>query len=423
MSTNPFGTSDDSSSSSVSTVNVDDNGKKMDRRKSANPFIGEDDAEEMGNDNIVAVDRNNSDDLVLATVTLASDEEDCADNKASRRKSTNPWGYGEEESGESDKNNSQCNSVEAQREDRNEVWEAEGTIISDITEMDHGSVFSGWRTGEMNMNNNERRISQPLVFKSNPNGSGYFLNMKDAPEDVKEYNLDSGYWDGSVYEAIYNECDKSHVGARIELKKRIIAAHEKNDVVTLDAMWRSPISVRVSSWLPNIEDPDSKEMHTGYFATVYLTSRPTHQWQVIARFGKFYNLYSRMKKSSYEKLFPGGMTCPFPDDRWRTKFFGVNDDTRSGRQKALDGWFRELVTSPKVMLDANLRKYLFEFLEVEKNKTIAGEIQVLSKRDQQGASAVGSTAFTTGSSIAKRMSGPIGSQSAPPRPYDVPLGY
>ena len=115
--------------------------------------------------------------------------------------------------------------------------------------------------------------------------------------------------------------------------------------------------------------------------------------------------------------------CPFPDDRWRTKFFGVNDDTRSGRQKALDGWFRELVTSPKVMLDANLRKYLFEFLEVEKNKTIASEIQVLSKREQQDASAVGPTVFTTGSSIAKRMSGPIGSQSAPPRPYDVPLGY
>ena len=71
----------------------------------------------------------------------------------------------------------------------------------------------------------------------------------------------------------------------------------------------------------------------------------------------------------------------------------------------------------------NLRKYLFDFLEVVKNKTIASEIQVVSNREPQGVSAAASTVFATGSSISKRMSGPISSQSAPPRPYDVPLGY
>ena len=417
---NPFGTFDDNSSSSLATVNVEDDENVRDRRKSVNPFI-EDDTEEIGNDNIVAEDIYDRE-VIMATVTLTPEAEayDYGDTKVSRRMSTNPWGDQDEEGRRSDDddNNSQLNSGGYP----GDQWEGEGTIISDITDMDLASVVTGGRAGGAHVNA-RKRMSQPLVFQSSQQGTAsYFIDMKDAPEDVKDYNFDCGYWNGNAYEAVYNECDQSHVGARIAMKKKVISAYERKDVATLDNLWKSPISVRVSSWLPNIQDPESQELHTGYFATIQLTSRPTHQWQVIARFGKFYQLYLKLKKASFEKLFLNGMACPFPEDRWKTKIFGVSDDTRDWRQKALDGWFRELVMSPKVMLDVNLRKSLFEFFEVDKNKAIASEIQVLPS-SSGGASVAAATVFSTGSSIARRMSAPVNSSSTLPQPQSVPIGY
>ena len=336
---NPFGTSSDDDSS-LATVTLEDSQDK----KSANPFAEQDEREKAA---IPAAFK------VLATIPLTDEEDTDKDNKASQRKSTNPWGYGDQESGESvNENNFNLASIDAQQGDSSEVYEAEGTVISDVTDLDQASVFSGWKAGEKGGGTRESRAIQPLVFQSKTQVAGTcFVDMKDAPEDIKEYNLDAGFWDGGVYEAVYNECEKSHIGARIAMKNKVVEAYRKNDLVTLDILWRSPIAVRVLSWLPNIQDPDSNEPHTGYFATVYLTSRPSHQWQVVARFAKFYNLHSKMKKLCYEKLFfPGGMTCPFPDDRWKSKFFGVNDEVRDKRRNGLDGWFRELAMSPQVIL-------------------------------------------------------------------------
>ena len=75
--------------------------------------------------------------------------------------------------------------------------------------------------------------------------------------------------------------------------------------------------------------------------------------------------------------------------------------------------------------DPSLGKLLFEFLEVNENKALANEIQVLPKKENGDAARVADSALISGSSISKRMSGHVssGSQSMPPRAFDVPLGH
>ena len=83
---NPFGTSSDDDSS-LATVTLEDSHCK----KSANPFAEQDEREKAA---IPAAFK------VLATIPFDKEDTD-KDNKASRRESTNPWGYGDQESGES----------------------------------------------------------------------------------------------------------------------------------------------------------------------------------------------------------------------------------------------------------------------------------------------------------------------------------
>ena len=68
---------------------------------------------------------------------------------------------------------------------------------------------------------------------------------------------------------------------------------------------------------------------------------------------------------------------------------------------------------------------MFEFLEVNENKALANEIQVLPKKENGDAARVADSALISGSSISKRMSGGAssGPRSMPPRAFDVPLGH
>ena len=74
------------------------------------------------------------------------------------------------------------------------------------------------------------------------------------------------------------------------------------------------------------------------------------------------------------------MTCPFPNDRWKVRLFGIKDENRDWRKSGLDGWFKELVRDPRIILDMNIRNALFEFLEVENHKGVADSISSLTQR-------------------------------------------
>jgi len=127
--------------------------------------------------------------------------------------------------------------------------------------------------------------------------------------------------------------------------------------------------------MPNIEDPETRELHTGYFISVNMTYQLNNSWQIIARYAKFYGLYCKLSKA-LTVHFPNGMLNLFPNDRWKTMIFGVTDSVRNSRQKGLDLWLRELVMNPKLMLDKSARSILFDFLEVDKHK---GQFQVSSE--------------------------------------------
>ena len=124
----------------------------------------------------------------------------------------------------------------------------------------------------------------------------------------------------------------------------------------------------IASWLPNVED-ENKSLHTGYFTSVTPSSYPSKSWQVVVRYDKYYNFYCKIYRP-LESCFPSGMENLFPDDRWKTRIFGVNDEVRNARRNGLDLWFRELIINPKVILHDVLRKELYEFLEVEKHKAL-----------------------------------------------------
>jgi len=110
-------------------------------------------------------------------------------------------------------------------------------------------------------------------------------------------------------------------------------------------------------------------MHTGYIATVAFAVHPSRSWQMITRYATYYNFYCKFHKELSAST-PRGMLYPFPNDRIKTRFFGVNDETRNLRQKGLDLWLREICMNPRVMLDLKLRSAFYDLLDVHKNKAL-----------------------------------------------------
>jgi hypothetical protein len=134
---------------------------------------------------------------------------------------------------------------------------------------------------------------------------------------LKISNIELGI-EENAFRDLLSECLNDVDRARQLTKEKVIAAYDQGLVSSLDLLWRPPLLVRVSSWLPDIEDPGSRELHTGYYMSISLTSFPAHRWQIVARYAKYYELYCRIHKS-LESVFPNGMTHPFPDDRLKSR--------------------------------------------------------------------------------------------------------
>lgn len=133
----------------------------------------------------------------------------------------------------------------------------------------------------------------------------------------------------------------------------------------LVSLWRSPISIRVSSWLQESTEEINQKLHTVYAIEISLTARPTESWQIFRSYSS--QLYSNL----YVKLYPylngaflQEMTHPFPDDFWKGRIFGVSTEMRDWRKRGLDLWFKELITNPKIILNDVCQEILYEFLEV-----------------------------------------------------------
>ena len=169
-------------------------------------------------------------------------------------------------------------------------------------------------------------------------------------------------------------------------------------------MWRSPVVVRIGSWLPNVKDRDGM-VHTAFFITVTM-SLGNETWRVVRRYSEFYTFYCALY-NRLRKVFPRGTVAAFPSDRI-SNWLGVDAEVLNDkRQKALDAWMREICNAPEVMLDDKQRKNIFSFLEVDDNLAkIARARGEKSQKEGGGDGGKASRAFRSRSLIAA---------AAPPR--------
>ena len=232
--------------------------------------------------NVKTTFRKSLNPFVEDTNPFAEDDEGNHFTDASSPRGLNPFGnHSDEEDGEDD--------------EENEVYTIAGTVVSELTDdhcstADYTSVLEGEETETVRYLNATEVKGPPLTFKEKENSE--CTDALECPENIKSYNDDIGMWNQKEYNAIYEENEKSHIIARVKAKKAVIDAFELRDMIALDRLWRPPLDVRVSSWLPNITDQETGEMHTGYFVSVkFFTFSPpasSRSWQVVARFGRFY---------------------------------------------------------------------------------------------------------------------------------------
>jgi hypothetical protein len=165
-------------------------------------------------------------------------------------------------------------------------------------------------------------------------------------QDLREKGLNI-----EAFKKLYSEHNLNAAAAKDALIAQVMLACQQPQPSFLARLWQPPITVRVSTWLPNIEDKESKSFHTGYFSTVRFSFESSGSWQVsqekgirwtyestvsvifcfrlqvIARYAKYYNLWCSLY-TKLEQSFPQGMMHPFPDDRWKSKLFGVTGQYR-----------------------------------------------------------------------------------------------
>lgn len=119
-------------------------------------------------------------------------------------------------------------------------------------------------------------------------------------------------------------------------------------------------------WLPNVKD-EAGAAHTSFYVNVTMTLG-NESWRIGRRYSEFHKFYSAIY-SQLCKSFPNnGMKNLFPTDRLSNWLSLTNQETiNDSRRKSLDGWLRELINSPALMLHDPSRKAVFSFLEVDEN--------------------------------------------------------
>ena len=206
--------------------------------------------------------------------------------------------------------------------------------------------------------------------------------LSKLEKTLKNISQDIGYTE-NVLKVAMIDCDFDIIAAMKLLEERTVSAYEKSfsgpsfcreySMDNLVQLWKSPISVRVSSWLPKKFDEKLRTPHTAFMLVVASTSRRLNHWQLEIPYASLHAFYIQTY-NEVSKKFPSGMDNAFPDDLWRGTLFGVSDEMRDWRQKGLDKWFRELLLNPKMFIDVTTRSQLYEFLRVADHISVrAGE--------------------------------------------------
>ena len=130
----------------------------------------------------------------------------------------------------------------------------------------------------------------------------------------------------------------------------------------------------LGSWLPNVTNNDSTTStssstsiaYVGYFISISTNDAVSSNqisWKIIRRFSEFHSLYCKISSYISRSFKNGSMTYPFRDDRMKVWMLGSTDNICNTRKDNLDGWLREIMTSPLMMTVPAVRDAVYKFLD------------------------------------------------------------
>lgn len=186
-----------------------------------------------------------------------------------------------------------------------------------------------------------------------------------AIQQAFEMLVNVGYLPEIVKASLHNSNDV--VQSFESLYQRVKEMCLKDPFGCAPSLWKSPIAVRIGSWMPH-KNPNGTSDFTYYYVTV-CNVRTNQCYQVHKRYSEFHALYLNIY-SHLVAAFTKGMQNLFPDNRVTTWFAKESDQLRNSRREYLDGWLREVCLNALVMLNLPARNKIYDFLEIDKNFSI-----------------------------------------------------
>lgn len=130
-------------------------------------------------------------------------------------------------------------------------------------------------------------------------------------------------------------------------------------------IWTQTVFGRVTSWLPDVEDPETGEHHTFYIVsvTVRYNNLAAMTWKINRRMRHFQTLWNKISSTVSSALSPGVLEHPFPSTLggW---FKSNGDKDKNQRMLALTNFFEELLSKSILAGHHDIYEALEEFLEI-----------------------------------------------------------
>ena len=152
-------------------------------------------------------------------------------------------------------------------------------------------------------------------------------------------------------------------------------------------IWSQLMFARVASWLPNVIDESTGEVHTHYIVsvTVRYSGRSAISWKVGRRMRHFQSFWNKISSKVSSNLAPGTMKNQFPSTMggW---FKANGDKDRNKRMENLSQFLDELLATSILTGDVDIYEALGEFFDVKAQVTEKAAQQMQTQQPPRRAS-------------------------------------
>ena len=152
-------------------------------------------------------------------------------------------------------------------------------------------------------------------------------------------------------------------------------------------IWSQVMFARVASWLPNVIDESTGEVHTHYIVsvTVRYPGRSAMSWKVGRRMRHFQAFWNKISCKVSSILAPGTMKNQFPSTMggW---FKANGDKDRNKRMEKLSQFLDELLATSVLTGDIDIYEALGEFFDVKAQVTEKAAQQMQTQQPPRRAS-------------------------------------